>query len=303
MPIVAQGGLVTLRGQFGHAGSGSPADAPDATLTIVDSLGATVSGFPVAIPPIVRDDIGAYHYAWSVPIAQAIDSYVATWSGTVDGATATGSELVEVVAVGGVVTDTYCSLSDVKQRASGDLPNMGTQYDAVITAKCVEQTAAIDRMVGQARGIRGAWSFVADATASARYFTGKAGGSRLLPIDDCVAITSVVEGGVTLVAGTDYVLSPLQGTPIVGLLRLSGTWSTTPADIVVTARWGYGTVVPDDVREVAILEVIRSFRADQAGNNDVVGVTPFGTAQVTKAYSSRLMQLVSDYSMGGGFLR
>jgi hypothetical protein len=103
MPIVAQGGTVILDAVVGHA-NGSPADDPALTLTILDSGGAPVAGFPVAIPPIVRDDLGTYHYDWSVPLLLAVGDYTATWDATVDGADAGGSEQVEVVPPGTVGT-------------------------------------------------------------------------------------------------------------------------------------------------------------------------------------------------------
>ena len=302
MARVVQGGVVTLSAVTGHA-DGSPVDAPDITLTILDPSGDALAGFPVAIPPIVHGGTGEYSYAWSVSATATLGDYEATWSATVDGVTATGSDVVEVAAPGTVSAVGYCTLTDVKARISGDLPNMGTEYDVVLAAKCIEATRDIDRMVAQARGVRGAWSFVADAAPSARAFTGKVGGVRYLPIDDAVTVTAVVVDGRTLTAGTDYVTDPLQGTPIVGLRMLAGVWSTIPGAVTVTARWGYGTEVPADVREAACIETIRSWRADQAGNSDVVGVTPFGTAQTTKAYSSKLARLVSDYSSGSGFLR
>ena len=103
MPIVAQGGSVRLDAVVGHA-NGSPADDPLLELTILDSLGDPVAGFPVAIPPIVRDDLGEYHYVWAVPALLAIGDYTATWDATVDGATAGGSEQVEVVPPGSIGT-------------------------------------------------------------------------------------------------------------------------------------------------------------------------------------------------------
>lgn len=111
MPRVATGGEVPLSGYVGRS-NGFPADAPDLTLTIVGSLG-TVAGFPVAIPPIVRDDLGRYHYDWSVPADLPIGDYTATWEGSVDGAPAGGSETVEVVTPGAVAAS-FVPLADIR---------------------------------------------------------------------------------------------------------------------------------------------------------------------------------------------
>ena len=103
MPRVAQGGIEKLRGNVGRS-NGYPADAPDLTLTLYSSDGHVVDGFPVAIPPIVREDLGLYYYDWSVPIDMPLGDYTATWHGTVDDAPAGGSETVEVVEPGAIET-------------------------------------------------------------------------------------------------------------------------------------------------------------------------------------------------------
>lgn len=113
MPIVAQGGSVTLNANVGHS-NGDPADDAALTLTILDSLGTLVAGFPVAIPPIVRTALGTYHYDWAVPVLLAPGGYSAIWDATVDGADAGGSEPVVVVAPGTVGTGS--TLADIRAR-------------------------------------------------------------------------------------------------------------------------------------------------------------------------------------------
>lgn len=136
MPIVAQGGTVTLSVNVGHA-NGNPADDPSLALTVLDPVGDPVAGFPVAIPPIVRDEIGAYHYVWSVPVDLAVGGYTASWEATVDGADASGSELVEVVAVGAIEPQ-YLSLAELKTHVTSTLADSALQdlldaaYDAII---------------------------------------------------------------------------------------------------------------------------------------------------------------------------
>lgn len=196
------------------------------------------------------------------------------------------------------------TLADIKSRLTGDTPLMSTQYDGVLTSKLAEVRVALERDVAQARGIRGAWTFLGDTNASARLFTGKAGGSRYLPIDDCVAVSSVTHHGTVLTVGTDYVLDPLQGAPIVGLILLNGGWSTTPGDISVSAKWGFAATVGTDVVEVICIEVIRSHLQDLGGDDDRVGiVTGFGTVMVTKTFTGKRAALISSYSFGGGPLR
>lgn len=144
---------------------------------------------------------------------------------------------------------------------------------------------------------------------SERLFVAKAGGVALLPIDDCISISAVKlysAPGVlqrTLVVNTDYLPWPMQGAPIHAIRRFGATWDSLPALVGVTAPWGYASAMLPDVREATAIEVIRSHLGDKAGNSDMVGVTPFGQVMYSKAFTSKVKQLVSDYSQGAGFLR
>ena len=204
----------------------------------------------------------------------------------------------------------YCTADGVRANFGGDVPNIGPEYTGVLTKKCDQVSSDIDRMVTQARGISGPWSFVADSTATERLFLAPAGSRRFLPIDDAVEITQVriyAPGGAvsrTLVAGTNYRPWPLNGAlPITALLWAAGAWPELPYLIGVTAKWGYGLNIPPDVQEAAEIEVIRSYLADRAGQDDRIGMSPFGSIITAKAFTSKLKQLVSDYSHGAGFLR
>lgn len=255
---------------------------------------------------VVRDSAGSYHA--DIPIVVA-GHYFFTWIGT---GTVTAVAQNDFVVSGfnpQLTTIPYCTTADVYQRLAGDVPTMSEAYKLDLSAKCDEVTADINRMVSQARGSATPWSFVADAVDSTRVYAGKPGGTRLLPIADCISVTSVTINAVpnvaarTLIAGTDYVPYPYSGTPIVGLMMLTGTWPTQPASISVLSRAGFGTYVPVDVREAAIIEVIRSYLGDRAGNDDRLGMTPFGSVVTAKAFTSKLKQLVSDYGTGSGFMR
>ncbi|HTR71862.1 MAG TPA: hypothetical protein VMH41_16755 [Mycobacteriales bacterium] len=133
-------------------------------------------------------------------------------------------------------------------------------------------------------------------------YTGTPGGSPFLTIDDCVSVASVSlmfpPGAVsqTLVVDTDYIAEPANGGPIGRLIRLGTCWPSNPAGIAVSMTPGLFTSVPYDWRETAIIEVIRSRFADSAGNTDVIGITQFGTAQLSKAFASKTRELVSDYT-------
>jgi hypothetical protein len=144
---------------------------------------------------------------------------------------------------------------------------------------------------------------------SKRYFTADATNWKLLFIDDCVSVSSVAIYGASgdypsvLSEGIDFVTWPYNASPVEGLMSLSDNWPDFPYRVEVDGVWGYATSVPHDVQEAAIIEVIRSYLADQAGNDDRLGMTPYGTVVTTKAYTSKVWQLVKDYGHAGGFVR
>ena len=128
MPRVAQGGTVALHGNVSRA-NGFPADPdPGATLslTILDDAGVAVAGFPVTTPAITRDDLGEYHYDWTIPIALVVGDYTATWATLVDLGAAGGSETVEVVAPGSVDVP-YLTVTDLRLHVTSALTDPALQ--------------------------------------------------------------------------------------------------------------------------------------------------------------------------------
>jgi hypothetical protein len=206
----------------------------------------------------------------------------------------------------------YAELDDVKTRLASDNITMSNAFNTVLTAKIAEVTADIDRMVGKARGQGPSWSFKADAEGTERIFLGR--GKTLLQIDDCVEICEVVlqdNAGTTiatLTAGSDYLAEPLNRTPVTTLRRIAGGFAGRVKPwhyahrVGVTARWGYADADLPDVREATIIEVIRSYLADRSGNDDRLGMTPFGAVVTAKAYTAKMQQLVDDYGDGPRYL-
>lgn len=207
-----------------------------------------------------------------------------------------------------MTTTAYCDNAAVKKRLSGDNPAMSGKWDAVITDITVQVSAQINRAVATQRGVDFPWSFIADAVATERLFTPAPGFPTYLPIDDCVAITQVrifstptVQQQV-LVANTDWVAK--QGMPTIGLYRIGTNWPGGRIQSVgVTAKWGYGTAVPDDVIDCTITECIRELLAAQSGEDDKVGSHVFGTVVISKAFSQKTMSMIEDYSYGGAQFR
>lgn len=105
MPLVAQGAPATINLTVRNS-TGDLTDPTNISLTIRDSMGDPLAGFPVAYGPgpVVKDGVGQYHYIWTVPALQAIDSYTALWGAILLGAPETAQETWEVVAPGSLST-------------------------------------------------------------------------------------------------------------------------------------------------------------------------------------------------------
>jgi hypothetical protein len=115
--------------------------------------------------------------------------------------------------------------------------------------------------------------------------------SRRLMIPDAATITSVVENGTTLVAGTDYVSEPLNGETVSGearptewLTRIDCDWYTYDlrTTVTVTAGWGW-TAIPTDLVEAIYLltKDVVQHRESQFGG--VAGFTDVAAVRIRNA--------------------
>jgi hypothetical protein len=200
------------------------------------------------------------------------------------------------------LTTSYCDEDDVKARLAAG--NFSADWDASLDEMAGEVSAELDREVAAARGIRAPWSFVADAQDSERRYTGLSGGRRYLAIDDCVEVVSVSSAGAVLVADVDFVVDPLNSLPIFGLVRLRGAWSEKPGDNVASCRWGFAdSTAPADVKGAATRELIRAYLALRAGNDDRLGLSPFGQVITSKAFTAQTWALIHSYARHSGSAR
>jgi hypothetical protein len=147
------------------------------------------------------------------------------------------------------------------------------------------------------------------AASVTRRYTGADGGSTLLLIDDAVSVSLVqlldTQGNViqTLTAGTDWLPYPLNGRPIIGLQRIVGCWPTTRGGVQATIVPGYALTLPGDVHTASLQESIRVWRGAQAGEDDRLGTTPFGSVIVSKALLQSTQRMIARYRLGAGLLR
>ena len=200
----------------------------------------------------------------------------------------------------------YCSLLDVKQLMTGDVPVQSSAFDATITNVIEQVSDLIDQEVRNLRGQPEGWSFLPGSDTASRY-TGQ--GSPLLPIDDSVAVSGVSLlddfGNVmqVLTVGRDYQPWPINDLPITALRRIAACWPSNYAGVLVNRTPGYGATTPPNVALATVQEVIRAIRGGQAGEDDRLGISPFGSVIVSKALLQSTQRMLARYRYGAGLLR
>lgn len=166
--------------------------------------------------------------------------------------------------------------------------------------------------------------FVADSSASARYYSGS--GGPIQWIDECAAISSVAVKDSpsddedsytawtlgTVGTTTDADCFPASGSPedpdfyrtpytllIIGAngsyshftsgsftsrggFRPTTTVARGVATVEVTARWGFATTVPDDIKEACIMQSARWFQRLKSSMADTVVSAEFGQLMFRK---------------------
>jgi hypothetical protein len=200
-----------------------------------------------------------------------------------------------------------CTVLQVKQRMAGlDLPVASSSGDTVYADAIVQVTGLVNEELRVIRGESPGWTFVAGAAAVRRYTAPPA--SALMLIDDATAVTAVSlvasSGGTPQVlTSADWLPYPLNGTPITGLQRIGGHWPSNIGGVQVAMTPGYAAAWADDLVGAGIAEVIRAFRGGQAGEDDRLGMTPFGSVVVSKALLQSTVRTIARYRFGAGMLR
>lgn len=137
-------------------------------------------------------------------------------------------------------------------------------------------------------------NFIADSTATTRLYEGKL--SNKLLIDDCVAVTVVEQGDTygevfTVINSGDYQLLPYNDIPknAIGLKRTIWDYGVHR----ITAKWGYSTAVPADIKFVATVLVAgilnvqiktgAAKKRESIGNYSVEYTTDQGIADYARA--------------------
>lgn len=125
-----------------------------------------------------------------------------------------------------------------------------TELDPNLTAQAAQAALSL---IGNGAG-RNLTVVLAGTAATALEVRPRTACTDVLWLQDAASITSVVENGVTLVDGTDYIAEPYnhideatgEWKPYDRLYRLDASWywDGRRRPIAVTAKWGWSTVHP-----------------------------------------------------------
>jgi len=168
--------------------------------------------------------------------------------------------------------------------------------------------------------------FIADTTATAAAYSGTGGATQR--IDECTDITLVAvkdsadDAAYVSWAATDWIKASgdvrrpeFNKTPYDLLLIgpdgdysrfLSGTYSGLRGfapeiargygvqTVQVTAKWGYATTVPDDIKAATIMQAARWYKRLQGSMSDVLASGTLGTLIFTKRLDPDIAGILED---------
>jgi hypothetical protein len=154
-------------------------------------------------------------------------------------------------------------LTDISKLESYLLITIDPEFYPQVEEFIDSVTAYIERYTGR--------TFTADTIATARTYDGTNSGE--LFIDDAVEITEVKVKD-TVLDEDDYVLYPSNRLPKTRIILPYKLFYTGNQNITVTAKWGYGENIPDDLSFAATLLVADMINAgNTSGEGDIVSET------------------------------
>lgn len=148
-------------------------------------------------------------------------------------------------------------------------------------------------------------SFIADASATARYYDGE--NTRELFIDDAVDITEISLGtddNATVYEPADlreeYMLYPANALvdkkPYSSIKLTSGIFPRGDQNIRITAKWGYSVTVPADIKLVATMLVSDIIEESMSAEGEVQSMS-IGRYSVTYKTEERWQSLAEVKAM------
>ncbi len=198
------------------------------------------------------------------------------------------------------MANNYCSAGDIKA-VMPDQSWPATSYDALLDLYATRASREFDRITNRTPGA------YAVTTASDRYFTGD-GSLYLYPgeMAEAPSAVAVAEGGdltdlTSWNTASDYFLTPYnaadEGQPYTGLeidinAGARSYWPSVPRCVKVTAKWGYSTAVPDEIKQAVITMAARLFKRGQQGFEDASAIRDLGQLRYVKGQDPAVDVLV-----------
>lgn len=198
------------------------------------------------------------------------------------------------------MTNSYCLVADVLD-ATPDV-EWGTTYELILDALITRASRAID---GYLKRKPGAFYVTADET---RYYQGT--GRVEQWIDELAAAptsVAVAESGVltsyTAWSATDYLLWPynaiVDGRPYIRLDVdvVNGTkscWYKYPKSVKVIGKFGFSTVVPDEVAQATIIQCVRWFKRGQQAFQDTGATVDLGFFRFARRLDQDVEAILSE---------
>ena len=148
-------------------------------------------------------------------------------------------------------------------------------------------------------------NFIAATVATVKLYDGD--GSNEILIDDCVSVTDLeiltTEGEVvldTLVQGEDYFLEPANDTPKQSIRLYGYKFTKGIQNIKVTAKWGYSTAVPADIKFAATVLVsnIINFSNQSEGEINNMSIGSYSVSfkdQAKRDDFDRVQEILNNY--------
>lgn len=312
MPQVAQGGTVRLSALYKNA-AGELVDPLTPLLDVIDPNNAVVVND--AVP--TRESIGSFFYDFSAAVDAPLGSWIARFTGVINGGTVVGDEPFTVLAPGAVgvgapwliqPSEYYTSQSI----ASGDITApLSAQIQQAITFASEAVRNYLDRNIGDP---------LVTETRTYEY-----DGSGYLDIDDAASVTAAAlsYGTVDLSLDTTqwraqpygrpvftYLLLPVEGgrhpSPEMGftqnldILAREGRLGTLPTLAKVTGSFGWPDV-PGPVKQATILTV-QEFVAEDP-EYDAEAIESYSRSRSTQgtrtAIPDRARELLAPYVREG----
>jgi hypothetical protein len=215
----------------------------------------------------------------------------------------------------------YCTLAEVKASMPDNAVSSTTTYDALVTSLVTRISRTLDKFTGRKPG---AYYVDTDVThypiygagsTSINPFSERLGGSasdgvRLwigelaaVPTSVAVSLTGSIST-YTAYSSTDFICGPYDaldnGLPYewLELDLFNGThpiWSSFPKGNKVVGKFGYSATVPDDIKEAAILMVVRMLRRAQQNYMNVATINGVGQIMQGDRIDDDIVKMIGHY--------